>query len=193
VVPGRQKKPRVTVTVARPDGSDAKDVYTETEFWFGSIDWAGSPAGQPPGAAPAPGGGQAIRPVQPPGVLGERLGEYHTIEGVRIGVESGKVEAGTVLVDTVDGKKLNNPIALPVRLSDSRGLPLDLPVKTRCVLKGYELGEMIGRPPAEYALAKERGQDPEELAKRDATAWRWRPYFVALVVVEPKGLEVPKR
>src|SRR5262249_49105990 len=28
------------VTVARPDGSDAKDVYTEAEYGCGSIDWS---------------------------------------------------------------------------------------------------------------------------------------------------------
>jgi RNA polymerase sigma factor (sigma-70 family) len=192
VVPGRQSKPRVTVTVARPDGSDARDVYTEAEYWFGSIDWAGplTTAGQPPVVSAAPGGSEVIRPIQPPAVLGDRLGEYLTIEGVKI--EGGKVESETLLVDTVNGKKLDRPIPLPVRGSSHLGPPLDLPAKTRCVLKGYELGEMIGRPPAEYAAARERGQDPEELMKRDATAWRWRPYFVALIAVEPNGLVIPK-
>ena len=96
------------------------------------------------------------------------------------------------MVDTVNGKKLDQPIAIPVRAPGSPAQHLHLPKKTRCVLKGYELGEMIGRPPAEYAAARERGENPEELAKRDATPWRWRPYFVVLVAVEPKGLELPK-
>lgn len=90
-------------------------------------------------------------------------------------------------MDTVDGKRLDKPVHVLVR-----NLPR-LAARQRCVLKGYELGEMIGRPPAEYAAARERGQDPEELAKRDQTVWRWRPYFVVLIVVEPKGLDVPKK
>jgi hypothetical protein len=49
---------------------------------------------------------------------------------------------------------------------------------------------MIGRPPAEYDLTKELSGDPDELAKRDATVWRWRPFFVPLIAIEPKGLEV---
>jgi hypothetical protein len=167
-------------------------VYTETEYCHGSIDWGNTPVlpDGPPPAAPAGGPGEGVRPRQPGGVFGDRLGEYHTIEGVK--VEGGKVEAGTLLVDTVDGKKLDRPVAIPVRGPDRARTPLDLPAKSRCVLKGYELGEMVGRPPAEYALARERGQDPEELAKRDAVPWQWRPYFVPLVVVEPKGLEIPK-
>jgi RNA polymerase sigma factor (sigma-70 family) len=45
-MPG-QEKPTSTVTVARPDGSDAKDVYTETEYACGSIDWRGAAAPSP--------------------------------------------------------------------------------------------------------------------------------------------------
>jgi RNA polymerase sigma factor (sigma-70 family) len=54
VVPGWERKPTYTVTVAKPDGSDAKDVYTASEYHFGSIDWRANtvPARQPP-AAPA--------------------------------------------------------------------------------------------------------------------------------------------
>lgn len=39
VVPGQEKRPTYTITVARPDGSDARDVYTEAEYPYGSIDW----------------------------------------------------------------------------------------------------------------------------------------------------------
>ena len=49
---------------------------------------------------------------------------------------------------------------------------------------------MMGRPPAEYALTKELGGDPDELANRDATAWRWEPYFVPLLASQPEGLKV---
>jgi dipeptidyl aminopeptidase/acylaminoacyl peptidase len=39
VWPGQEKKPRWIVTVAKPDGSDAKDVYIDAEYRYGSIDW----------------------------------------------------------------------------------------------------------------------------------------------------------
>ena len=121
-------------------------------------------------------------PATPPsGYLGA-LGAYRTIEGVLYD-GSGKVESNTLVVDTVDGKRLPRPIQLLVR-------NVRLPSEIRCTLKGYELGEMIGRPPAEYALTKELGGDPNRLAARDATGWRWRPYFVPLIVTKPKGLEV---
>jgi antitoxin component YwqK of YwqJK toxin-antitoxin module len=56
VMPGQEKKPAYTVTVAKSDGSDAKDVFTETEYGYGSIDWSGRsiPHGQPPGGAEKP-------------------------------------------------------------------------------------------------------------------------------------------
>jgi hypothetical protein len=49
---------------------------------------------------------------------------------------------------------------------------------------------MIGRSGAEYAAYKELGKDPQELRDRDAIGFQWRPYFVPLIAVEPKGLEV---
>lgn len=122
-----------------------------------------------------------LAPLQPTGYLGT-LGTYHTIEGV-LYEGGGKVESNTLVVENVDGKRLDKPIHLLVK--NTR-----IPSKVRCVLKGYELGEMIGRPPAEYDLTKELGGDADELAKRDATPWRWRPFFVPLIATEPKGLEV---
>ncbi len=120
-------------------------------------------------------------PRQPTGFLGT-LGTYHTIEGV-LYEGDGKLESNTLVVEIVDGKRLDKPIHLLVK--NTR-----IPSKVRCVLKGYELGEMIGRPPAEYDLTKELGGAPNELAKRDATVWRWRPFLVPLIATEPKGLEV---
>ena len=138
--------------------------------------------GQPPGKA------QLQMPRQPPinpgGILGPS-GTYHTISGV-LYAGGGKVESNTLVVDRVDGGQLKQPLYVVVR-------HVSLPPKVRCTLKGYELGEMIGRPPAEYAAYEELGGDPEELMRRDATVWRWRPYFVPLIVVEPQGLEVSTR
>ena len=122
-----------------------------------------------------------MQPSQPTGHLGA-LGTYRTIEG-ELYAGNGKVESNTLVVDVVDGKRLDRQVHLLVK--NTR-----IPARVRCILKGYELGEMIGRPPAEYALTRELGGDPSELAERDATVWRWRPYFVPLLATEPKGLEV---
>ena len=120
-----------------------------------------------------------LGPRQPGGVLGDHLGNYLTIEGVPLDV--GKVEAGTLLVDTVGGKKLDKPI--PVLIRNFR-----LPTKQRCVLKGYESGGMIGTAQAVYAAAKEQGRNDVAPSQ---VGFRWRPYFVALIVVEPRELEPP--
>jgi hypothetical protein len=123
-----------------------------------------------------------IRPQVPGGLLSDLIGTYQTIEGLRYEGNS-KVESNTLTVDTLNGKKLDKPIQILIH-------NVQLPAKQRCVLKGYELGQMIGRPPAEYDAAPERGQDPDELARRDQTVWRWRPYFVVLIAAKPEGLEV---
>ena len=67
---------------------------------------------------------------------------------------------------------------------------INLPTKQRCILKGFESGEMIGVPPAVRLAAKE--QEWQELPM-SPVQWQWRPYFIALVVVEPKGLELRRR
>jgi RNA polymerase sigma factor (sigma-70 family) len=36
---GGGQKYELTITVARPDGSEARDIHTESEYWYGSIDW----------------------------------------------------------------------------------------------------------------------------------------------------------
>lgn len=121
------------------------------------------------------------RPRQPTGYLGP-LGRYHTIEGVWDGGRA-KLGANTLVVDVVDGKPLDKRVFIPV-------INTTIPRKERCVLKGYESGHMVGRPPAEYALTRELGGDVEELQRRDATGWHWSPYFVPLMAVQPKDLEI---
>jgi hypothetical protein len=134
---------------------------------------------QPP-VAPA-GAKVAVGPRQPGGLLRDQLGEYLTIEGVR--AEGGKIETGTLLVDTVDGKKLDKPV--PILIHNLR----DVPAKQRCVLKGYESGGMIG--------VRRRSSLYQEQGRTDVNPspfpWQWRPYFVALIAVEPKGLEILKK
>jgi hypothetical protein len=141
--------------------------------------------GQPPVAL---GGakGEAARPRQPSGYFGD-LGKYLTIEGVR--TEGAKVETGTLLVDTVNGRKLDQPIPVVVRAHAFDATRFDLPTafvlppKQRCVLKGFESGEMIGVPSAVRGAAKELGRDDVPMSPVD---WQWRPYFVALIVAEPE-------
>lgn len=135
---------------------------------------------QPPGtsgrAASVP-----ARPRQPGGLLKDSLGLFTTIEGTMYD-GGGKVESNTLVVDTVDGNKLGRAVMVLVT-------NVQLPARTRCILKGYELGEMIGSPPALRLAAKEQG---EPYVERSATVWRWRPYFVVLIAAEPKNLRISK-
>ena len=92
-------------------------------------------------------GGANVRmqpePHEPRGVFSDSLGSYLTIEGILDDQFAMGLGAGNALrVDTVNGRKLAKPIFIPV---DN----VALPAGKRCVLKGYELGGMIGRPPAE--------------------------------------------
>lgn len=76
--------------------------------------------------------------VEPPvGTLGYRIGSYLTIEGVR--AEQGKAGARTLLVDTISGCKLDEPLTIWIE-------NVALPPGERCVLKGYETGRWIGTP-----------------------------------------------
>ena len=117
-----------------------------------------------------------------------------TIEGVR--AEGIKVPTGTLLVDTVNGKKLDRPVPVVVRVQGFNATRFDLPTafvlppKRRCGLKGFESGEMIGVPSAVRDAAKELGRQDVPMSP---VGWQWRPHFVALVVVEPKGLESSKQ
>jgi hypothetical protein len=136
----------------------------------------GPATGEPP---PPPGGGkvEAAGPRWPGGRLGESLGEYLTIEGVR--AEEGKVGTQTLIVDTVGGKKLAKPVHIWVA-------NVILPAGKRCVLKGYETGSMIGQPPAVFEAAKEQGRN----VGAAQAEWQWHPHFVVLIPVEPRGLKV---
>jgi hypothetical protein len=137
----------------------------------------------------APGGGEVARPRQPGGVLGDRLGEYLTIEGVL--AEGVKLETGTFLVERVNGKKLDKPVTILVRVHGFDATRFDLPVgyvmksdPHRTILKGFESGEMIGVPEGVRAAAKEMGRAEVPVSSKE---WQWRPYFVALIISEPKA------
>lgn len=108
----------------------------------------------------------------PSGRLGHPLGTYLTIEGVR--AEEGKVGVNTLLVDTVNGKRLGAPICIWVENVDS------LPKDTRCIVRGYESGKMIGVP---FEVAKK-----EQLPLPQA-GWQFFRYFIVTSIAEPKDLK----
>jgi len=112
----------------------------------------------------------------PLGSLGYPLGDYLTVEGTR---EPGRGKGfARLLVDTINGKKLKEPIAIGLG-----NLIHELPENTRIIIKGYETGEMGGGPvPAVIAWAKEKG---EELASPQKP-WQWFATFIVLSAVEPK-------
>jgi hypothetical protein len=114
----------------------------------------------------------------PKGRLGHPLGTYLTIEGVRFGVDKigkAKIDAHTLLVDTINGKKLDRPIAISIETSGS------LPMRERCVFRGYESGRMVGVP---FEVAR------AENLPVPAAVWHFHRYFIITSVVQPAGLDV---
>lgn len=124
---------------------------------------------------------QAAAPVLRPGDvpigwLGHPLGAYLTIEGRR--AEGFKTGVRTLLVDTINGTKLDKPI--PIWIDN-----LDLPEGMRCIVKGYETMRMIGDPPAREQAAKEAGKSylPPQ------AGWQVHCYFVAIKVMNRLQLD----
>ena len=109
----------------------------------------------------------------PTGRLGHPIGTYLTIGGVR--AERGKGVSNTLLVQTVNGERLREPVGVWID-----NLP-DLPEATRCVLMGYESGKWIGTPPAVVKA--------EEMLEGQAP-WQFYQYFVVSSVAEPPGLDI---
>ena len=113
----------------------------------------------------------------PMGSLGYPLGTYLIIEGIRL--EKGKVGTRTLLVDTINGEKIKQPIPIWIENIKNPGLP----VGERCIIRGYESGKMIGLP---FEVAeKENIPVPQ-------AGWQFQRYFVVTSVVGPKGLEKEK-
>jgi hypothetical protein len=112
----------------------------------------------------------------PEGTLGHPLGTYLTIEGAR--AETGKVGTKTLLVDTINGKRLDRPIGIWIDNVAS------LPKRERCIIKGYETGKMIGVPPAVIEAAREaaRAVPPSQ------ATWQFYRFFVMISPVRPEGL-----
>lgn len=104
---------------------------------------------------------------RPIGSLGFPIGDYLTLEGKRAhGIKTG---TQTLLVDAVNGKRLDSPVGIWI---DN----VDLPPEFRCRLNGYETIRTLGVPPAVEQAAKETGKDiclPQ-------AGWQIQLYFVAL-------------
>ena len=113
------------------------------------------------------------RTVEPPiGTLGYRIGSYVTIEGIR--AEQGKGGVRTLLVDTINGYKLDEPVGLGIE-------NVDLPSRERCVIKGYETGRWIGTP--DDVLRATGAPAPQ-------AGWKFQFYFVATSVDQPKRAKI---
>jgi hypothetical protein len=124
-------------------------------------------------AAPVP-PSSMTRPI---GLLGLPIGTYVRIEGhpYRPTKPPFKVHARTLLVDTLQGKKLNAPIKLVMMNIGSDSLSTE----TRCVLNGYESGAWVGSP---------EGLPPGTPVEQ--AVFHFHHYFVVTSVEEPKGLKV---
>jgi len=131
--------------------------------------------------------GKAVAQTKPPtlhvgdvpiGSLGLPVGSYLTIEGSTI--DGMKTGGRTLRVDTVNGARLAQPVAIWVENMDA------LPNDTRCVLKGYETLRMVGAPPAYFAAAKEAGRE----ATSPQLMWQVDLYFMATSAVSPGGLKI---
>lgn len=152
-------------------------ILCATALILGQSDSASVDAQVPTESAPAQ--RLPLQPRQPGGFLKNGLGVYVTIEGVLYSGE-GKVESNSLVVDTVDGNKLEEPILILIK-------HVRIPENVRCVLKGYELGAMIGNLPAFRQAAEEGGK---RYVESSASPWGWRPYFIPLIAVKPKGLTI---
>lgn len=118
----------------------------------------------------------------PGGILHRHIGTYVTIEGVR--QKPGMmVPENSLVIDTVNGRKLPHSFSMEVK-------NCQLPVETRCVIKGYELGAFVGVPSAEFSRAAEVGYDANAMRRNTQTIFHWQPHFVPLVFVEPQGVTV---
>ena len=121
----------------------------------------------------------------PPGKLGFPLGTYLTVEGEAAKAGFKVNPTCTLIVDTVNGKRLNQPAAIVV---ENLNIENPLPQQGRVVIKGYESGSMIGTPPGAIAAAREAGKD---IALPQA-GWQFYRFFVLTSWVQPKRTEGQK-
>lgn len=108
--------------------------------------------------------------AQPLGRLGHPLGTWLHLECARD--TNGKVGPHDVLVDRVDGRVCDPPIAMHL---DN----LAVPVGERILLAGYETGRWIGMPPA---VAEAEGLPLTQ------AGWQFAHAFVVTSVRAPESL-----
>jgi len=121
--------------------------------------------------------GQAKETIMPMGHLGYPLGTYLTIEGVTTNLDKARTQIEALIVDKINETKLITPTGIWISNIGSFGL---LPKGERCVLKGYESGQMIGVPDE---VAKTENLPPNQ------ACWQFYKYFIITSIVQPKILE----
>ncbi len=121
----------------------------------------------------------------PSGKLGFPLGSYLTVEGQAAKAGFKVNPTCTLVVDTVNGKPLRQPVPIVV---EHLNIVNPLPQHGRVVIKGYESGKMIGTPPGAIAAAKEAGKD---IALPQA-GWQFYRFFVLTSWGLPKRPEIQK-
>ncbi len=126
-----------------------------------------------------------LEPNQVPiGILGYRIGEYLTLEGVK---EKGVFKAGgRLVVEKINGEVLAKPIAIGLQ-------NVSLPDDQRVVVKGCEIFQIYGNP-ADYWRKKEMGEPVSDwsLAQRGGKMSECHVShgFVVVKVVTPVGLKI---
>ena len=111
----------------------------------------------------------------PDGKLGHPVGTYLTIEGKRFEGRIKNDPKRVLLVDTVNGNKLQKPISIEITNLKNCYLPPD----TRIIIRGYESGHMVGVPDA---VAKAENTTVPQVC------WRFYRYFIKTSCVNPSVL-----
>ncbi len=115
----------------------------------------------------------------PSGMLTDAIGQLITVEGMMPDDAIGKKNGSARFrVDTVNGVRLENPRRVRVQ-------GMEIPRNIRCVLKGYETGEMVGTPPAVAQAAADLGKNYSD--QRQMSGYGWATHFVALILVAPSA------
>jgi len=121
----------------------------------------------------------------PTGKLGFPLGTYLTVEGEAAKGGFKVNPTCTLVVDTVNGKRLQRPVSIVV---ENLNMKDPLPQQGRVVIKGYESGKMIGTPPGAIEAAKEAGKN----IPLPQAGWQFYRSFVLTSWVHPERSESQK-
>jgi hypothetical protein len=114
--------------------------------------------------------------IIPIGKLGYPMGSFLTLEGVA--TEHPLFMGPGFVVDSVNGRKLASSIMVVV---EQNAKSPRLPKGERCIIRGYESGEMIGEPEAVYKA--------ENIQIRSQFGWQFYKCFMVTSVIQPKTLK----